>query len=177
MVARIWRSLVAFGQMMAGAEELRPVAVTAENSVMRYYEVKPLVAGELGDDTVEDASVHPPIVSKLHYHFAGWVGDALVTSFPCFLVTEEAKRGLLAIGISGATFADAQVTVSEDFHLVQPDVVLPPFVWLKVDGKAGLDDFGINQKLYLVMSERALDVLDELGLPSASIEPFDVGNA
>ncbi|MER9328195.1 hypothetical protein [Mesorhizobium sp. M0488] len=172
MVARIWRSLVAFGQRMAGAEE--PAAVTADNSVMPYYTVKPLVAGELSEGTIEDASVHPPIVSKLHYRFAGWLGDALVTSFPCFLVTEEAKHELLAIGISGATFADAKVTTSEDFHLVQPDVVLPPFVWLKVDGRAGHDDFGINQELYLVISERALDVLDELGLPSASIEPFDV---
>ncbi|ANT51227.1 hypothetical protein MEA186_05461 [Mesorhizobium amorphae CCNWGS0123] len=144
---------------------------------MRYYEVKPLVAGELSEGTVMDTSVHPPIVSKLHYQFDAWLGDVLVTSFPCFLVTEEAKRGLLAIGISGATFADAEVTISEDFYLVQPDVELPPFVWLKVDGRAGHDDFGINQNLNLVMSERAFDVLDELlGLPSASIKRFDDGN-
>ena len=143
---------------------------------MRYYEVKPLVAGDLGDGTVMDTSIHPPIVSELHYHFAGWLGDSLVTSFPCFLVTEEAERALLAIGISGAVFADAEVTISEDFHRVQPDVVLPPFVWLKVGGKAGHDDFGINQNLNLVVSERAFDVFDELGLPSADIKRFGDGN-
>ncbi|WP_245481710.1 MULTISPECIES: hypothetical protein [unclassified Mesorhizobium] len=121
-----------------------------------------------------DTSVHPPIVSELHLEFVGWHGDALVTSFPCFLVTEEAKRGLLAIGITGATFAHAEVTISEDFHLVQPGVGLPPFVWLKVDGEAGRDDFGINQKLNLVISERAFDVFDELfGLPSADFWRFD----
>ncbi|MBZ9703047.1 MULTISPECIES: hypothetical protein [unclassified Mesorhizobium] len=123
-----------------------------------------------------DTSVHPPAVSKLHYQVEGWFGDALVTTFPCFLVTEEAKRGLLDIGISGATFAPAEVTKSENFLELQPDVELPPFVWLKVDGRAGHDDFGVNQKLNLVISERAFDVLDELGLPSASIQRFDVGN-
>ncbi|TPM45393.1 hypothetical protein FJ951_16200 [Mesorhizobium sp. B2-2-3] len=143
---------------------------------MRYYEVKPDVAGGLGENTVMDPSVHPPAVSKLHYQVEGWFGDALVTTFPCFLVTEEAKRGLLDIGISGATFAPAEVTKSENFLELQPDVELPPFVWLKVDGRAGHDDFGVNQKLNLVISERAFDVLDELGLPSASIQPFDVGN-
>ncbi|MFD2056543.1 hypothetical protein ACFSQT_26735 [Mesorhizobium calcicola] len=49
---------------------------------------------------------------------------------------------------------------------MQPDVELPPFVWLKVDGRASCDDFGINQKLNLVISERAFDVLDDL--PSAT---------
>ena len=154
----------------------RPPAQPTDRSAVRYYEVKPQVAGDLGDNTVMDTSVHPPIVSKLHYQFDGWHGDVLVTSFPCFLVTEEAKRGLLALGITGATFADAEVTMSEDFHLVQPDVELPPFVWLKVDGEAGHDDFGINQNLNLVISERAFDVLDDLlGLPSASIRRFDGG--
>ncbi|BCG79529.1 hypothetical protein [Mesorhizobium sp. 113-3-3] len=144
---------------------------------MNYYEIEPLVAGELGKDTVMDPSVHPPVVSKLHFQFAGWHGDALVTAFPCFLVTEEAKRGLLAIGITGATFADAEVTISEDFHLVQPDVELPPFVWLKVDGKAGQDDFGISRTLNLVISERAFYVFDELlGLSSADFWRFDGDN-
>lgn len=140
---------------------------------MSHYVVKPIVAGQITEGTVMDTSVHPPIVSELHFEFGGWHGDALVTSFPCFLVTEEAKRGLLAIGITGATFADAVVTISEDFHLVQPDVELPPFVWLKVDGEAGRDDFGINQELYLVISERAFDVFDELlGLSSTDFWRF-----
>jgi hypothetical protein len=139
---------------------------------MRYFEVKPDVAGGLGEGTIMDTSVHPPVVSKLVYRVEGWFGDVLVTTFPCFLVTEEAKRGLLAIGISGATFAEAEVVTSDDFQELQADVELPPFVWLKVNGSAGHDDFGINKHLNLVISERAFDVLDELGLPSASITPF-----
>ncbi|MFB9981270.1 hypothetical protein ACFSQQ_19355 [Mesorhizobium kowhaii] len=82
---------------------------------MRYFYIKPHVAGGLGENTVLDTSVHPPIVSKLHYQVEGWFGSALVTTFPCFLVTEEAKSALLKMSFSGAVFADAEVTTSEYF--------------------------------------------------------------
>lgn len=141
---------------------------------MRYYDILPDVAGGLARGTVMDTSVHPPIVSKLVYQMEGWIGDVLITSFPCFLVTEEAAHALSKIGFTGATFAPVEVTTSEDFREQQPDVELPSFVWLKVNGKAGHDDFGIAKNLNLVLSERVFDVFDERGLPSATIKPFDV---
>ncbi|MBA1143191.1 hypothetical protein [Mesorhizobium neociceri] len=86
----------------------------------RYFEIEPDAAGGIGRGTVMDRSVHPPVVSKLVYQVEGWFGDSIVTTFPCFLVTDEAKRGLLKIGISGAKFAEAEVTTSEEFHQRQP---------------------------------------------------------
>ncbi|TIV24700.1 MAG: hypothetical protein E5V74_01315 [Mesorhizobium sp.] len=140
---------------------------------MRYFDVRPDVAGGLGDHTILDNRVHPPIVHKLHYEIEGWFGDALVTTFPCFLVTEEAKQALLNMGISGANFADAEITVSDEFHELQPGQHLPEFVWLKVDGRAGHDDFGIASNYDLVISQRVLDLFERLGIPSAVIEPFN----
>ncbi|MER9432995.1 hypothetical protein [Mesorhizobium sp. M0408] len=142
--------------------------------MMQYFYIKPDVAGGFGKGTVLDTSVHPPIVSKLIYQMDGWFGDVLITTFPCFLVTEEAKRALLEVGFSGATFAHVEVTTSEDFRELQPEVELPAFVWLKINGQAGRDDFGIARDLRLVVSERVLDLLEQLGTPSAVIEPFDV---
>jgi hypothetical protein len=55
---------------------------------------------------------------------------------------------------------------------MQPDHKLPPFAWLKVDGQAGRDDFGIAPDYRLVVSERVLDVLKPLGISNALIEPF-----
>lgn len=140
---------------------------------MKYFYVEPEVAGGPGDHTVMDVSVHPPAVTKLHYEFQGWLGDVLVESFPCFIVTEEAKRVLLEIGFSGATFADVEVTTSELFEEMQPELELPPFVWLKVDGQAGHDDFGLPPNHRLVVSERVLDALKPLGISNALIEPFE----
>ncbi len=55
--------------------------------------------------TVLEPSVHPPLATKLHYEVQGWFGDVLVTTFPCYLVTEETQRALQKMGFSGATFA------------------------------------------------------------------------
>ncbi|MDX8514955.1 hypothetical protein [Mesorhizobium captivum] len=140
---------------------------------MEYFYVEPVCAGGMDRGIVMDRSVHPPIVSKLVYQIDGWPGDVLIESFPCFLVTEGAERALLKAGFSGATFADVEITISDNFRDVFSNVKLPLLVWLKVDGKAGRDDFGIASNLQLVISERILDVLDELGLPLASFKPFD----
>ncbi|WP_378919867.1 hypothetical protein [Mesorhizobium kowhaii] len=118
-------------------------------------------------------SIHPPIVTKLHYEFQGWFGDVLLESFPCFIVTEGAKSALLEIGISGVTFSPVEVSTSDLFEEMQPDQRLPPFVWLKVDGDAGRDDFGIANDYRLVVSERVLDALKPLGISNALIEPFE----
>jgi len=112
---------------------------------MQYFKIRPNVAGGIGENTVLDRSVHPPIVSKLHY----------------------------VVGFSGATFADAEVTISEECQEDQPELELPPFVWLKVNGKAGRDDFGIAIPFRLVISKRILDFLESLGIPFAVIEPYD----
>ncbi|WP_292242993.1 hypothetical protein [Mesorhizobium sp.] len=115
----------------------------------------------------------PPIVSKLHYLVEGWFGDVLVTTFPCFLVTEETKRALLEMGFSGTTFADAEVTTSEAFHEGQPGPELPPFVWLKVNGQPGRYEFAISSDYRLVISKRVLDFLESLGIPLAIVYPFE----
>jgi hypothetical protein len=140
---------------------------------MQYFYIEPNVAGGLGSHTVLDPSVHPPIVTRLHYEVEGWFGDVLVTTFPCYLVTEETQRALQKMGFSGAAFADVEVTTSEEFHEDQPGQELPPFVWLKVNGKAGRDDFGIAANYLLVISKRILDLLESSGIPFAVVEPYD----
>ena len=136
---------------------------------MDYYYVKPFVAGDFGKNTVLDNRVHPPIVHKLHYEIDVWIGDVLIRSFPCYLVTKEAEQELLEIGVSGVTFADVEVTASELFRRLQPQTKLPSFVWMKIQGRPEHDDFGMAPNHELVVSERALDVFERLGNESAGI--------
>ncbi|BCG79506.1 hypothetical protein [Mesorhizobium sp. 113-3-3] len=77
------------------------------------------------------------------------------------------------MGFSGATFAEAEVTTSEECQEDQPGLQLRPFVWLKANGKAGRDDFGIATPFRLVISKRILDLLESLGIPFAVVEPYD----
>ena len=141
---------------------------------MHYFSIEPEVAGSSeGPNSVMDRSVHPPIVSRLHYVFSGWLGDVLLESFPAFIVTEDAMNKLMEIGATGARFADVEVTTTYPFRGFHPNMKLPKFVWLQITGRAGRDDFGLARKIRLVISERALDVLKGLQLKHAEIEPFE----
>ena len=140
---------------------------------MKHFYLEPEVAGGLGDHTVMDRSVHPPIVKRLHYQLEGWLGDALLESFPAFVITEEAKDALLRMGAEGAAFGMVEITVTNQFYELYPDRKLPAFAWLKPKGKAGRDDIGASADGRLVISQRVLDVLSGLGISHALVEPFE----
>jgi hypothetical protein len=139
---------------------------------MHYFYIEPEVSGGLGDRTVIDRSSHPPIISKLYYEMEGWLGDAILESFPVFIVTDEAKQGLIAAGLTGAIFADVDVTTPDNFRELYPNRKVPPFARLKPVGQAGHDDFGTASDGRLVVSERALDVLQTFGAANALVESF-----
>jgi hypothetical protein len=139
--------------------------------MMKYYYIEPEVAGGLGPNTVMDRSVHPPHVSRLHYLFDGWLGDVLLESFPCFIITEAAMRKLEAEGLTGIQSDKVEISLSEQFKELHPNQQLPPFVWLRVNGRVGQDDFGSAPDGRLVVSGpgKALEVLQSLGTSQALV--------
>ena len=139
---------------------------------MKYYMIKPEVAGGLGDKTVMDRSVHPPKVDKLHYVFDGWSGDVLLTSFPCYIVTLEAQKALEEHQFSGVSFSNVEVSKSDTFNELHPDEYIPDFSWLKVNGIAGKNDFGIGNNR-MIVSERVLDILNQLGINEAIVSEYE----
>jgi hypothetical protein len=139
---------------------------------MKYFYIEPEVAGGLGENTVMDCSVHPPVVSKLHYHLDGWLGDVLLESFPSFIATKEAGQQLQAIGVTGLRLDDVEVTISDQFRQLYPNPRLPGFVWFRAEGQPGRDDFGTAPDGRLVASERALAMLTTLGIAHALVTPF-----
>lgn len=137
-----------------------------------YYFVEPEVAGGLGDNTVINTNFHPPIVTSLEYRFEGWLGDDILESFPCFIITEFLGAKLSDSKLSGITFAPVLVTQSEEFKELNPDVSIPKFFWLKVVGIACTDDFGLSEDHRLVISQAALDILRTAQLDNADIEKY-----
>jgi len=139
---------------------------------MNYFLLEPEVAGELGDGTVMDTSVHPPVVSRLQYVIQDWLGDEILESTPCFVVTEHLAGLIEAAGLSGYRLAGAEVVLGEDAEeLADGPIDLPKFQWLQLPGSAGTDDFGASSNGSLVVSERALDVLRQGALNNCDIEP------
>jgi hypothetical protein len=139
---------------------------------MKYFFVEPEVAGGFGPNIDLDTSVHPPIIHRLNYEFDGWLGDVLLESFPVWIVTLPARDAIKALGCTGVRFDEVEVTTSGLFEDIYPDRQLPEFAWMRVEGKAGEDDFGVLSTLILVVSERALKTLQDLGLNYAEIAEF-----
>jgi hypothetical protein len=134
-----------------------------------YYTLEPEVAGGWGKNIKANTSVHPPIVHALHYEFQDWLGDEIVESFPCFLVSERLSIALKDAKLNGFSLAEAEVSVSEEFKELKSASVLPKFRWLKIQGRAGEDDFGLSEDNLLVASKRALEVLRQFPLSNAEI--------
>lgn len=99
------------------------------------------------------------IVTKLHYQFDGWLGDDLIESTPCYIVSKRLEDAVTREKLTGFTLDEVEISGSEKFEVAYPDLELPPFVWLKVNGEPGTDDFGMTAELLLAISDRALHVL------------------
>ncbi|MDM8548595.1 hypothetical protein QUF72_00900 [Desulfobacterales bacterium HSG2] len=139
---------------------------------MRFYILEPEVAGGPGSDTEMDATVHPPCVHKLHYELDGWLGDDLLESFPCYIVTERLMPELGKLGLSGCDFGNVKITKSKQFADLHAGRNIPKFRWLKVHGEAGADDFGISDDNMLVVSERILKILSQFQSDHCDVEEY-----
>jgi len=139
---------------------------------MKYYVLVPEVAGHFGADTVFiDRNARPPLIERLHYEFDGWLGDSILETICCYIVTESTREKILAFRPTGVTFAEVKVTKSTEFVARYPDRVLPAFAWLQIIGVAGKDDFGYTKThgSSMVVSSRILDVLSESGIPHCAV--------
>lgn len=139
---------------------------------MNFY-IEPEVCGGLLESSLIDTSVHPSIVKELHFQFDGWLGDGLIECFPCFLILDTLLKDLEQIGCTGFKVDKFVEVQSETFKVLQPQVSLPDFLWLKIIGKAGFDGFGISTDNRLVISEKVRDLLESGNyINNSDIEPF-----
>jgi len=111
----------------------------------------------------------------MHYQVEGWLEDDLITTLALFLVSQDVGEKLQASGLTGYELALAKVTTSAQYKLMaknRPRPALPKFCWLRVNGVAGQDDFGLSAEAMLVVSARGLEVLQLGRLAYCDIEPY-----
>ena len=143
---------------------------------MDFYSLKPEVPGHFGKQAIfDDRFARPPQVIKLHYEFDGWLGDDLVTVILTYAGTARLAGKLqnLVPAVTGLSFDMMTVTKSDEYREwgdLQPQL-LPDFVWFKIDGQPGVDDFGLADSR-LIVSERILRVLQSLNLNHCEIGEY-----
>ncbi len=139
---------------------------------MKFYELEPEVAGGFGDKSAMDTSVHPPVVDRLHILVEGWLGDHLLETFPCFIVTRQLGNDLERSRLSGYNLDHVEIEKSDQFVEIYGDREFPACYWLKVTGEPGVSDFGISDQLKLIVSGQALDVMKNR-LNHCEIKPWN----
>jgi len=139
---------------------------------MNYYVVDPDVAISIGENTVLDVSRHPPEVSVLHIIWEGWFGDDILQSFPVFVFTERLVQSVVESGLSGVNFQKLQISLSDQFRIMFPDVILPKIYWAKIDGVKEKADFFISEEYMLVISKKALDILSNYNLERMDVADY-----
>jgi len=135
-----------------------------------YRIIEPEVAGSLGNKTEMDTSIHPPIIKSLHFEFDGWLGDDLLETFPCFIITRDLKLSIEDNNLSGISFDNVIITKSETFKELYNGRNLPKFYWAKINGKPYDNDFFLGADYRLHISEKAFSVLKKFKIDNAIIE-------
>lgn len=139
-----------------------------------FFKLEPEVAGGWGTNTkFTKTPGRPTIVQSLHYRFDGWLGDDILESCLCFIVTLRLSQELRRQELSGFSLRDVEVSTSEEFVFFHPNLTLPEFRWLFVEGKAGDDDFGSDIDGRLVVSARVLETLKMMKLDHCEISEFN----
>lgn len=136
---------------------------------MAHYLLQPEIAGGMGENTVVNRTQIMPFVSTFHCELDGWLGDDLVESFPCFLITDTLSEALLAGNFSGFQVGDAEVTSSPKFKQMHPNRRLPRFRWLKIVGKQNSADFWIENDQSLAVSSAAYAFLKKFKLDHCQV--------
>ena len=152
---------------------------------MDLYMLEPEVAGEIGENTVYDNfddvryKGNKPEISKLHFIFSGWLGDDIVESTPCFIVTDRLKIEIEKSGLTGCEFQDVEISLSDEFIEMYPDRDLPQFKRLIPKGSVVVDgetyttwtgeDINFSDKSYLVVSEMVLNILKQFNVDNCDL--------
>ncbi|MDQ0065119.1 hypothetical protein [Chryseobacterium lathyri] len=134
-----------------------------------YKVIEPEVAGGLGDNTEMDTSFFPPLIKNLHYEFDGWLGDDILESFPCYVMTETLRKAIEFENLTGIYFNEVLISKSETFLELYPNKELPNFFWAKINGEPYKDDFFITEKIILAISDRAYSLLKKYNITQAEI--------
>jgi hypothetical protein len=145
---------------------------------MIYFRIEPEVAGGIGKNSkisYEDGKIREVIY--LDYEFQGWLGDDILTTHPCFLVSKPLSEAIKNNLLCGYKFENISISISEEFKELHTNCIIPDFVRIipnnSVDDTTLFNvlenDFYFYKKRYLIVSEAALQVIKQFNVANSII--------
>lgn len=163
------------------------------NNTLKLYELEPEVAGGFGENTVVSnydavrSKQERAVIAHLHYEFSGWLGDDILETTPCFIITESLACSIQKSDLKGYILDDVETSVTEEFKELYPEKVLPKFWRIIPQGTVEVNDkifrnwsghdFCLSQKSVLVVSEKALAVLEKNKFDYCDVTELEVLNS
>lgn len=158
----------------------------------KLFLLEPEVAGGWGPNTVvtnreqvRAGLAQVPDVAHLHYVFDGWLGDELLTTHPCFIVTQSLADTLRNGSLTGFRFDDVEITMSELYDELEPEQELPQFVRLLPFGTVEMaswpgvthwsgHDFCLTRRAQLVVSHKAWEAISRHRVVHCRVRVLDL---
>jgi len=148
---------------------------------MKYFVLEPEVAGGIGKKSkilYENSKIKE--VLFLDYEFEDWLGDDILTTHPCFIISESLCDIIKVSDLKGYQLQKIDISFSDFFLEVYNKKILPNFIRLlpfsinevNLINKMLLD-FYLYKNTTLVVSERSLNILKKFNLSNANILNID----
>lgn len=149
---------------------------------MKYFVLEPeVVAGGIGKKSkilYENSKIKE--VLFLDYEFEDWLGDDILTTHPCFIISESLCDIIKVSDLKGYQLQKIDISFSDFFLEVYNKKILPNFIRLlpfsinevNLINKMLLD-FYLYKNTTLVVSERSLNILKKFNLSNANILNID----
>jgi hypothetical protein len=146
---------------------------------MRFFAISPEAAGQLGNSCVHgDITERPVQIIEADFEFQFYPHDDLLDGFYTYACAQSLAEALIKSDLNGFTLAPLRVSFEERFHQwaeLHKGEELPEYQWLKVTGRAGIDDFGLIHgpvNMPFIVSERALRLLKQFRITHCEIETY-----
>lgn len=131
-----------------------------------YFTLKPECSGKFGRRTLYggELDARPPEIFRFEYEFTEWPIDPLLELQSLYILTNALANALQSFDPrpTGFTLDKVMPATTIECRRAHPTGELPEYKWLKINGKAGKDDFGMSRDHELVVSERIFMILKPL---------------
>lgn len=148
---------------------------------MKYFVLEPEVAGGIGKKSkilYENSKIKE--VLFLDYEFEGWLGDDILTTHLCFIISEFLCDIIKISDLKGYQLQKIGISFLDFFLEVYNKKILPNFIRLlpfAINDISLIDKMSLDFYLYknttLIVSEKALNTLKKLNLSNANILNID----
>lgn len=151
--------------------------IKGDSKHMRFYKLEPEIAGEIGDNSIiqyENGKISK--IKYLEFRFTDWLGDELISTHPCYIITENLKEEILLNKLRGIQFQNILISFSDEFFELNDSTVIPNFVQIICENKYEekndviIQDFYVNEYKELIVSENALNVFQNHTLNNCVIQ-------